>query len=77
MANRESKRYYVVSSSRKGSDTGVIEGKNLTKSQALKRAREVRGIYCGYSSGAVHRKYSKSQKGMDCYRVYTKIKEHH
>ena len=65
--------YKVLSSSRsrKKARAWVVEGRGLTKKQALKKAAKLRGLYCAPSEGAITRK-SSVRKG-HCYTLHTHI----
>ncbi len=73
MAKQE--KYAVLSTTTK--KAFVVEEKGLTKKQAQKVEKKLKGIWCGSSPGAVHKKIrgKKIPKTKHCYRLYTKLKK--
>ena len=53
----------------------IVEGRNLSKSQANKLSNKIKGVYCGISENGNHKKIrgNKFIKRMHCERVKTKI----
>ena len=73
MAKQE--KYTVLSTTTKKSF--IVEKKGLTKKQAQKVAKKLKGVWCGAGPGSVHKKIrgKKTPKIKHCYRLYTKIKK--
>lgn len=66
----KNKRYKFLSGVKK---LVIVEGRNLTKSNANKISKKIRGYYCGSSEYGVKHKVRKPIKGKYCEKVRTKI----